>query len=87
MTAHISMTAEKAAAPAAPDYAAIKARQNADWGAGDYSKIGTTLQITGERLAETLDLRPGSKVLDVAAGNGNATLAFARRWHDVTSTD
>ncbi len=85
MTAHINITAEKAAA--APDYAFIKTRQNAAWGAGDYSKIGTTLQITGERLAEALDLRPGSKVLDVAAGNGNATLAFARRWHDVTSTD
>ena len=70
-----------------PDFDAIKAKQNAAWASGDYSVVGTTLQIVGETLAEALDLTPGSKVLDVAAGNGNATLAFARRWNDVTSTD
>jgi ubiquinone/menaquinone biosynthesis C-methylase UbiE len=70
-----------------PDYAAIKTKQNAAWGSGDYARIGTTLQIVGESLAEALDLNPDSKVLDVAAGNGNATLAFARRWCNVTSTD
>ena len=69
------------------DYTAIKAKQNATWGSGDYAVVGSTLQITGESLAQTMDLRPGSRVLDVAAGNGNATLAFARRWHKVTSTD
>jgi SAM-dependent methyltransferase len=72
---------------ATPDYTAIKARQNAAWASGDYAKIGTTLQIVGESLAEALDLSPDSKVLDVAAGNGNATLALARRWCNVTSTD
>jgi ubiquinone/menaquinone biosynthesis C-methylase UbiE len=66
---------------------AVKARQRAMWGSGDYAVIGTTLQIVGEQLCEALDLRAGSKVLDVAAGNGNATLAAARRWCDVTSTD
>jgi SAM-dependent methyltransferase len=71
----------------APDYSAIKAKQNAAWASGDYAKIGVTLQIVGESLAEAMDITPGSKVLDVAAGNGNATLAFARRWCDVTSTD
>jgi len=71
----------------APDYEAIKAKQNAAWSSGDYAKIGTTLQIVGETLAEAMDLRPGARVLDVAAGNGNASLAFARRWCDVTSTD
>jgi ubiquinone/menaquinone biosynthesis C-methylase UbiE len=71
----------------APDYTAIKARQNAAWASGDYARIGTTLQIVGEELAESMELPPGAKVLDVAAGNGNATLAFARRWCDVTSTD
>jgi len=70
-----------------PDYEAIKTKQNAAWSSGDYAKIGTTLQIVGESLAEALDLRPGARVLDVAAGNGNATLAFARRWCEVTSTD
>ncbi|MEM9125027.1 MAG: class I SAM-dependent methyltransferase [Pseudomonadota bacterium] len=69
------------------DFAAIKAKQNVAWGSGDYSKVGVTLQITGEELAEAMDIRPGAKVLDVAAGNGNATLAFARRFCDVTSTD
>ena len=69
------------------DYAAIKQRQQAVWSAGDYAMIGTTLQIVGERLCEAVDLRAGSSVLDVAAGNGNATLAAARRFAHVTSTD
>jgi SAM-dependent methyltransferase len=72
---------------ATPDFAAIKARQQATWASGDYSVFGTTLQIVGERLAEAVDLRSGQKVLDVAAGNGNATLAAARRFAEVTSTD
>ena len=72
---------------AAPDYAAIKQRQQATWAAGDYAVIGTTLQIVGERLCESVDLRAGERVLDVAAGNGNATIAAARRFAEVTSTD
>jgi ubiquinone/menaquinone biosynthesis C-methylase UbiE len=69
------------------DFAAVKVRQQAAWSTGDYAVVGTTLQIVGENLCEALDLRAGSRVLDVAAGNGNATLAAARRWCDVTSTD
>src|SRR3712207_5525561 len=69
------------------DLIAVKRRQQATWGSGDYGVIGTTLSITGELLCEAVDLRPGQRVLDVAAGNGNATLAAARRWADVTSTD
>ena len=69
------------------DYTAIKQRQQAVWSAGDYALIGTTLQIVGERLCEAVDMRAGSSVLDVAAGNGNATLAAARRFARVTSTD
>jgi SAM-dependent methyltransferase len=72
---------------ATPDLIALKARQQAAWSSGDYALIGTTLQIVGEDLCETLDLRAGQKVLDVAAGNGNVTLAAAHRWCDVTSTD
>ena len=53
----------------------------------DYAVIGTSLQIVGESLCEAVDIRAGQSVLDVAAGNGNATLAAARRWCDVTSTD
>jgi ubiquinone/menaquinone biosynthesis C-methylase UbiE len=70
-----------------PDLAAIKARQQVVWSTGDYAAIGTTLQIVGENLCEALDLRAGSRVLDVAAGNGNATLAAARRFCEVVSTD
>lgn len=70
-----------------PDFAAIKLRQQATWAAGNYAVVGTTLQIVGEHLCEAVDLKPGSEVLDVAAGNGNATLAAARRWCHVTSTD
>ncbi|HSG22720.1 MAG TPA: class I SAM-dependent methyltransferase, partial [Azonexus sp.] len=70
-----------------PDYTAIKQRQQATWASGDYSVIGTTLQIVAESLAEAADVRAGADVLDVAAGNGNATLAAARRFANVTSTD
>ena len=70
-----------------PDLAALKLRQHAAWSSGDYAVVGTTLQIVGEQLCEALDLRSGKKVLDVAAGNGNVTLAAARRWCDVVSTD
>jgi SAM-dependent methyltransferase len=75
------------AAAAAPDLAAIKLRQQATWASGDYAVVGTTLQIVGEDLAEAADVRAGERVLDVAAGNGNATLAAARRFAEVTSTD
>jgi ubiquinone/menaquinone biosynthesis C-methylase UbiE len=77
----------QAAAPLQPDLAALKARQQGAWSSGDYAVVGTTLQIVGEELCEALDLRPGSEVLDVAAGNGNVTLAAARRWCEVISTD
>jgi SAM-dependent methyltransferase len=69
------------------DLASVKARQQVAWSAGNYAVVGTTLQIVGETLCEALDLRSGTRVLDVAAGNGNATLAAARRWCDVVSTD
>ncbi|MEN4917831.1 class I SAM-dependent methyltransferase [Achromobacter spanius] len=72
---------------AQPDLAAVKSRQHGTWSSGDYAVVGTTLQIVGEQLCESLDVRAGQKVLDVAAGNGNATLAAARRWCDVVSTD
>jgi ubiquinone/menaquinone biosynthesis C-methylase UbiE len=73
--------------PLVPDYAPIKQRQQATWASGDYAVIGTTLQIVGELLAESADVRAGERVLDVAAGNGNATLAAARRFAEVVSTD
>jgi len=70
-----------------PSASSIKTRQQATWASGDYAVIGTTLQIVGEQLCEAVDVCAGERVLDVAAGNGNATLAAARRFAQVTSTD
>jgi ubiquinone/menaquinone biosynthesis C-methylase UbiE len=86
----ITATATGSCPPASqPDLDAIKSRQQVAWSSGDYAVIGTTLQIVGEELCESLalDVRAGSKVLDVAAGNGNASLAAARRWCEVVATD
>jgi ubiquinone/menaquinone biosynthesis C-methylase UbiE len=89
----MTTTTHAAAKPIAPapdtirGLAELKTRQHAAWSSGDYAIVGTTLQIVGEQLCEALDIRPGQKVLDVAAGNGNASLAAARRWCDVVSTD
>jgi SAM-dependent methyltransferase len=82
---HVHKPATSAAANI--DFMAIKERQQATWASGDFAVIGTTLQIVGESLAEAVDIRAGEQVLDVAAGNGNATLAAARRFAHVTSTD
>jgi ubiquinone/menaquinone biosynthesis C-methylase UbiE len=90
MSRIINPAAVKMDAPAASpvvDLAAVKTKQQAAWSSGDYAVVGTTLQIVGEQLCEALDLRAGQSVLDVAAGNGNATLAAARRGAEVTSTD
>ena len=77
------MSATATATPAAaaqPNLELVKTRQHGAWTSGDYAHIGVTLQIVGESLAEAVDLRAGERVLDVAAGNGNATLAAARRF-------
>ncbi|MDR5835702.1 class I SAM-dependent methyltransferase [Caballeronia sp. LZ034LL] len=81
------MSAVASAISSVTDLSTVKSRQQAAWSTGNYAVVGTTLQIVGEALCEALDLRAGSRVLDVAAGNGNATLAAARRWCEVTSTD
>jgi ubiquinone/menaquinone biosynthesis C-methylase UbiE len=81
------MAAVISSSSSAVDLTAVKTRQQAAWSTGNYAVVGTTLQIVGETLCEALDLRSGANVLDVAAGNGNASLAAARRWCDVTSTD
>ena len=81
------VTATDQVASTTPDLAAVKTRQQAAWSSGDYAIVGTTLQIVGEELCGALDLRARQKVLDVAAGNGNVSLAAARRWCNVVSTD
>jgi len=83
----LSTAAATPAQSAQPDFEALKTRQHGAWSSGNYAVVGTTLQIVGEELCEALDLRAGQRVLDVAAGNGNATLAAARRWCNVVSTD
>ncbi|MGE5161405.1 MAG: class I SAM-dependent methyltransferase [Betaproteobacteria bacterium] len=87
MTIVQERTPTRTPAPPSIDLKAIKQRQQATWASGDFSVVGITLQIVGESLAEAADVRAGERVLDVAAGNGNATLAAARRFADVTSTD
>jgi len=77
----------RVSAPVAIDFDALKQRQQATWASGDFAIIGSMLQIVGESLAEEADIRADERVLDVAAGNGNATLAAARRFAQVTSTD
>ncbi|HZC69722.1 MAG TPA: class I SAM-dependent methyltransferase [Jatrophihabitans sp.] len=69
------------------DFGAVKAKQQATWATGDYAVIGTTLQLTGETLCESVDVSAGERVVDVAAGNGNAALAAARRGAEVTASD
>jgi SAM-dependent methyltransferase len=69
------------------DFEAVKTRQQGTWASGDYAVIGVTLQIVGESLCEAVDVSAGQRVLDVAAGNGNASLAAARRGCYVTASD
>jgi ubiquinone/menaquinone biosynthesis C-methylase UbiE len=87
MASMIATAAQPTPAPAAADLGALKTKQHAAWSSGNYAIVGSTLQIVGEQLCEALDLKSGSKVLDVAAGNGMASLAAARRWCEVISTD
>ena len=79
-----TVSQDATATAAAPS---VKAKQQAMWASGDFAVIGTTLQIVGELLCEAVDIRSIDHVLDVAAGNGNATLAAARHFANVTSTD
>ena len=73
--------------PQTPDLTTIKGRQQKAWSAGDYGKVGVRLLMMGELLAEAADLKPGQRVLDVACGNGNGSLAAARRFCEVVGVD
>ena len=73
--------------PQTPDLTTIKGRQQKAWSSGDYGKVGVTLVLMSEQLAEAAELKSGQKVLDVASGNGNASLAAARRFCEVTAVD
>jgi SAM-dependent methyltransferase len=69
------------------DIATIKQRQQATWASGDYATVGTRFPLTAELLCEAVDLRAGERVLDVACGSGNAAIAAARRFCEVTGVD
>src|ERR1700722_20960018 len=63
---------------AGADLSIITARQQKTWASGDFAVVASRIVLASELLADAADLRAGWKVLDVACGNGNATLAAAR---------
>jgi SAM-dependent methyltransferase len=74
-------------ASSAPD-SELKARHRAMWASGDYpSMVETFLLPLGPRLVKACDIGPGTRVLDVAAGTGNASIPAAQRGADVTASD
>jgi len=71
----------------APDLAAVKQRQQQTWASGDYAAVAARIQLIAEQLVDAANLTPGSSVLDVATGSGNAALAAARSGCSVTAVD
>ncbi len=67
--------------------ASLKKYQKAAWSAGDYVSVAGSTVIASEMLLEAVDVRPGERVLDAACGSGNATIAAARRFAEVTGLD
>jgi SAM-dependent methyltransferase len=66
----------------------LKTRHRAMWASGDYpSMVETFLLPLGPRLVEACGIEPGMRVLDVAAGTGNASLPAAAAGADVTASD
>jgi SAM-dependent methyltransferase len=66
---------------------ALKAKQQQTWASGDYGKIAWITVPVAETLCATIDVRPGTDVLDVATGTGHAALSAARRFCRVTGVD
>ena len=73
--------------PAPEEFALMTQRARAMWALGDFARAGAEQVIVGELLCRAIDIHPGERVLDVAAGSGNAALAAARRGARVTATD
>jgi SAM-dependent methyltransferase len=66
----------------------LKARHRRMWASGDYpTMVETFLLPLGERLVPACGIGPGMRVLDVAAGTGNASLVAARAGATVTASD
>lgn len=58
-----------------------------DWSDGDYALTAAALAPTSERVLDVVGAEPGQRLLDVACGTGNATLAAARRQLVATGVD
>src|SRR5438309_892841 len=71
----------------APDFTAVKSRQQGTWASGDFSVVASRIVFEAEHLCETADIQAGWRVLDVATGSGNAALAAARRGCEVVGVD
>lgn len=71
----------------APDFAAVKQRQQQTWASGDYHRVAARIALAAEHLCDTADLRAGWRVLDVATGSGNAAIAAARLGCEVVGVD
>src|SRR5512138_2812081 len=65
----------------------LKAKQQKTWASGDYGAVAALIQPIAESLVQSADLSAGARVLDVAAGTGNASIAAARCGCRVVSTD
>ncbi|MGE5764831.1 MAG: class I SAM-dependent methyltransferase [Mycobacterium leprae] len=70
-----------------PDLSGVKARQQKTWASGDFAVVASRIVLVSELLADAADLRAGWRVLDVACGSGNATLAAARHGTRVLGVD
>ena len=65
----------------------LKVKQQKIWSSGDYGRIAWITVPLGRELAEAVEVRPGSQVLDVACGTGHVALEAARRFCEVTGLD
>ncbi len=72
----------------AVDLQAVGQMQQKTWSEGDFAMVAGLVMMVAEELAETLDLAPSERVLDVACGSGNGAVAAARRtWGGVVGVD
>ena len=71
----------------AVDFGAVTQKQQQTWAKGDFHEVARSVIPVSELLVQTLNPRPGQRVLDVACGSGNAALAAARRYCEVSAID
>jgi SAM-dependent methyltransferase len=70
------------------DLNAVKRVQQKTWSEGDFAMVASLIMLVAEELAESLEIVPGERVLDVACGSGNGAIAAARRsWGEVVGCD